>query len=137
MATIRQVKQVTNGVARKDGKTVRFDVVTTDNETVTLEIASSEIGRFIAFLVGLAEHAAKNRSPSERPPSAPTQWEGSPIPVEHISLAPGKTAQEKVLVFYLGETSIGFALPILTYSALLELVQQIDSSGSSTSGGIH
>jgi hypothetical protein len=119
----KRVKQMTNGVATMDGGVVKFDVITMEDETIALQIPASDIGRVVAFLVGLAEHAAKNKPAAERPQSPPMQWEGSPIPVETIGVAPGKTAQETVLVFNLGDTSIGFALPAGAYSALLELAR--------------
>jgi hypothetical protein len=123
MTDPRNVKQLTNGVARDDGLLVKFDVITTAGETIALHVPTSNIGHVIGFLVGLANHAAKRRAPSAGPQKM--SWEGAPIPVETVAIAPGKTEQEKVIVFHLGEMSLGFTLTSLGYAALLELARHV------------
>ncbi len=111
-----QIKRLDNGRPRTDGKTVQFDMITTKDETLTVEMPTKNIGNLVAFLCGLAQVAARKTGEAAREDA----FEGPLIEATDIGIAEGRTAGEIILSISVGPFAIGLAVPTLAISALLQ-----------------
>ena len=135
----KKLKTLTQGVPSLDGSLVKFEAVTTDGESIVLEIPTKNIGDFIGFLAGLAQHAEKQRTEEQRgadlltPGGAPLSgWEGNPIDTDAIGVSYGARPGEAVLVFHFGRFSLGFSVPPDQIPALRAAVAHMEAGAAAS-----
>ena len=125
-----QVTKLAKGITTKDGALVRFEVHTMSGEVIGLEMPTSNIGNFMAFLAGLSQFVGQRKKPDQ-------EWfgleagvyEGTLMDPVRVGFAQGRTEQEKILVFHMGAFSLGFSVETNALAPLRAAIDQILPKG--------
>jgi len=121
-----KIAKFAKGIVSRDGQLVRFEAHAHDGKIEHMEIPVKNIGDTIAFLAGLAQFAARKKTPQQLAADhAQGQHQGPLIEALRIGLAQGRTPHEKVLAFQIGDFSLGFAVEASQLGPLLQALAQI------------
>lgn len=104
-----EIVSVDNGSVRDDGQQVKFDVRTRGGETLSFEMPTRDIVKFVAFLCTLGQFAAQKAGADVEP--LPESFEGPLIETSHLGLAQGRTPQEIIMALQVGQFALGVAIP--------------------------
>jgi len=103
-----QVIGLDSGIQSTDGQLVRFDMRTQAGEVLNIEMPTTNIGDYVAFLCGLGQFAGRKTAAITEQYD---RYEGALIEASHISVAEGRTDDEVIFAFQVGVFAIGIALP--------------------------
>jgi hypothetical protein len=104
-----EILSVDNGSVREDGQSVKFEIQTTNGETLPFEMPARDIVKFVAFLCTLGQFAATKSGADVSP--LPESFEGPLIETSHVGLAQGRTPEEIVMALQVGQFALGVAIP--------------------------
>jgi hypothetical protein len=103
------IVSVNNGSVRDDGELVKFEIQTKAGESISFEMPTRDIVKFVAFLCTLGQYAARKTGADKEPP--PEGFEGPLIEASHLGLAQGRTPEEIIMALQIGPFALGVALP--------------------------
>ncbi len=112
---VHQITKFDKGQTSKKGNIVRFEANTRSGEVLTLEMPTKDIGNLVAFLCGLAQHAARETGADANSIAYVVLIEAT-----DLGLALGRTKGETILCVALGPFAIGIAAPTLAIEALIQ-----------------
>ena len=109
-----RIKRLENGGASADGLRVMFDIITTDDKSHPFWLTDSDLGKFIAYVLGLSQDAA-GVSGKISVPGGPETITAQPI---DVLITPGRVETEGILAVHLGPIALTFALSANTLEQL-------------------